>query len=119
MAVNRKRLLVDIVGYSTLVPFFMLYNYLERTHSGYVAVLVPLAAYLPVAAVWHYITTNSADISRGLQGAGTLPATRLVQRPLWHDAAAWSLTGLPQDVRLHARSIARVPRSRFWIWRYR
>ena len=54
MAVDQKRLLVDIVGHSTLVPFFMLYNHLERTHLGYVAVLVPLAAYLPVAAVWHY-----------------------------------------------------------------
>ena len=52
--VNRKRLLVDVVGYSTLVPFFMFYNHLERNYSGYVAVIVTVVAFLPVAAVWHY-----------------------------------------------------------------
>lgn len=52
---NRNRLLVDIAGYSSLVPMFMLYNYLEQSQPGYVAVLVPLIAYLPIAAIWrHY-----------------------------------------------------------------
>jgi hypothetical protein len=51
---KRRRLLVDAVGYSTLVPFFMLYNHLERSHGGYVAVLIPMIAYLPIAAIWHH-----------------------------------------------------------------
>jgi hypothetical protein len=52
--VNRKRLIVDVIGYATLIPFFMLYNYLERIRANYVAVLVPVIAYLPVAAIWHF-----------------------------------------------------------------
>jgi len=50
---KRKRLLVDLVGYSTLVPIFMLYNFLERNHSGFVAVSVAVLAFVPIAAVWH------------------------------------------------------------------
>lgn len=49
-----KRLLVDAIGFATLIPFFLIYRYLERTHDGYIAVLIPLIAYLPVAAIWHY-----------------------------------------------------------------
>lgn len=51
---KRQRFLVDAIGYSTLIPFFMLYNYLERSYDGYIAVLVPVVAYLPIAAVWHF-----------------------------------------------------------------
>ena len=51
---NRKRLLVDVVGYATLIPLFLLYNHLERTYNGYVAVIVATVAFLPVAVVWHY-----------------------------------------------------------------
>ena len=51
---NQKRLLVDVAGYSALVPFFMLFNHLERSYPGYVAVIVPVIAFLPIAAVWHY-----------------------------------------------------------------
>lgn len=51
---NRKRLLVDVAGYSSLIPFFMLYSYLEQSRPGYVAVLVPLIAYMPIAAAWHH-----------------------------------------------------------------
>ena len=54
MATNRKRLLVDVLGYAALIPFFMFYNYLEQNYPGYVAVIVPVMAFLPVAAVWHH-----------------------------------------------------------------
>lgn len=50
----KRRLLVDIVGYSTLIPMFMLYSYLENRYPAYVAVIVPLVAYLPIAAAWHH-----------------------------------------------------------------
>ena len=54
MTMKRRRLLVDVVGYASLIPIFVLYNHLERNHSGYVAVIVALLAFLPVAAVWHH-----------------------------------------------------------------
>lgn len=52
--VNRKRLLIDAIGFSSLIPFFLLYNHVEQSRPGYLAVLVSLIAYLPVAAVWHH-----------------------------------------------------------------
>ena len=54
MAMNRKRLLIDVLGYSALVPFFMFYFHLERAYPGYVAVILTVVAFLPVAAVWHH-----------------------------------------------------------------
>ena len=59
--VNQKPLLVDVVGYATLVPIFMLYNHLERTYDGYVAVIVAVVAFLPVAAVWHFYYAKYSD----------------------------------------------------------
>lgn len=51
---NRKWLLVDVVGYSSFFLIFLLYDYLERTYAGYIAVIVAVVAMLPVAAVWHH-----------------------------------------------------------------
>jgi hypothetical protein len=62
---NRKRLLVDIIGYSTLIPFFMFYNYLERSHDGYIAVIIAMIAYLPVAAIWHYYYGKYSELTGG------------------------------------------------------
>ena len=58
---NRKRLLVDVLGFSSLVPFFMFYNYVESIRDDYMAVLLPVAAYLPVAAAWHYFYNKYSD----------------------------------------------------------
>jgi hypothetical protein len=52
--VNRKRLLVDVAGYAATIPFFVLYNHLERSCNGYVSVIITVAAYLPIAVVWHF-----------------------------------------------------------------
>ena len=52
--VRWKRILVDVIGFASMVPFFKLYYYLERTYNGYIAVIVPFIAYLPVAAIWHW-----------------------------------------------------------------
>jgi hypothetical protein len=39
----------------------MFYNHLEQSYSGYVAVIVPVIAFLPVAAVWHYYYGKFAE----------------------------------------------------------
>ncbi len=54
MTLNRKRLLVDFIGYASLVPYFIFYNYLKQDFSAYVAVIIPVIAFLPIAALWHY-----------------------------------------------------------------
>ncbi|AZI35815.1 hypothetical protein NT2_10_00590 [Caenibius tardaugens NBRC 16725] len=51
---NLKRVMVDAIGYASMVPFFMLYNYLERVRDDYVAVLIPFIAFLPIAAIWRF-----------------------------------------------------------------
>jgi hypothetical protein len=58
---NRK-LFVDVAGYAALVPVFILYNYLERSYSGWIAVLGACIAFLPIGLVWHLLR---AKISEG------------------------------------------------------
>ena len=62
VAMNRKRLLVDVVGYSSFFLIFLLYNYLERTYAGYIAGIVAIVAILPVAAVWHYLYGKFSNV---------------------------------------------------------
>lgn len=48
------RLIVDIIGYAMLFAVFVLYNYLESTEGGYIAVAAAVVAALPGVALWHY-----------------------------------------------------------------
>ena len=50
---SRKRL-VDILGYASLVPFFMFYNYLEQKHDDWRAIAIALLAWSPCVAAWHF-----------------------------------------------------------------
>lgn len=54
MTKSLQRLLIDVLGYLSLVPFFLLYRSLEQSQSDFLAVTVPVVAFLPIAAVWHY-----------------------------------------------------------------
>lgn len=54
MKKSRQRLVIDVLGYLSLVLFFILYRILEQSQSDFLAVTVPVIAFLPIAAVWHY-----------------------------------------------------------------
>lgn len=49
-----SRWIIDIIGYAMLFAAFVLYNYLESTQEGYVAVVATVAAVLPGVALWHH-----------------------------------------------------------------
>ena len=52
--INRKRALIDVLGYSSLFVIFLLYNHLRLTHAELTSVAVAFAAFTPVAVAWHY-----------------------------------------------------------------
>jgi hypothetical protein len=54
VTLDRKKILVDLIGYSALIPISVLYNYAEKVYGGYVAVLLACCALLPVAVAWHH-----------------------------------------------------------------
>lgn len=49
-----KKVLVDLVGFASLVPISMLYNAVEREWGGFYGVLAAAAVLIPVSVTWHY-----------------------------------------------------------------
>jgi hypothetical protein len=66
MAIKRKRLLVDMVGYASLIPLFMLYEALKRACEDMRAVVLTVIVFLPIAVVWqHYYAKYSGEAEPG------------------------------------------------------
>jgi len=66
MAINRKRLLVDLVGYASLVPVFLFYEAMKRACEDWRAVALTFIAFLPIAAAWnHFYHKYSEEAAPG------------------------------------------------------
>jgi hypothetical protein len=50
---KKKRLLVDLIGYASLIPVLWVYITLESRSGGYVAVACSAALLIPISYVWH------------------------------------------------------------------
>ena len=52
MTVRSKRIIAYVIGYSSIFVVALLYNHLERTQGGVIAVLTSLIILVPIGIVW-------------------------------------------------------------------
>ena len=51
---RNEKVMVDLVGFASLVPIAMLYNWVEREWGGLYAMLAAAVLLIPVSVVWRY-----------------------------------------------------------------
>lgn len=49
-----KKVLVDLIGFASLVPIAMIYNVIEPEWGGVYGVLAATVLLIPVSIAWHY-----------------------------------------------------------------